>query len=274
MNTPKVSLVLTTYNSKELLPMTLDSILEQDYPNIEIVIKDGESTDGTIDIIKKFEQIINESVESDKAKGEAGQLGLSLIWTSCHDTGIYDAMNQGITLSTGDIIACFNDRFTCPDAVSKYVRALENYKAVHSDLNYVDYTADDKVVRTWHMGRGKISQGWMPGHPTLFVRREVYERYSLKDERDSQSANSTYYKTDYRISADYEFIVRILKDGTTTLNYIPETLIKMYYGGTSSSSLLSYIQSFMEGWRALRENKVKCGLWITIRRTIRVLKQF
>ena len=111
------------------------------------------------------------------------------------------------------------------------------------------------------MGKGNIHQGWMPGHPTLYLKKEVYERYGL-------------YKEDYRCAADYEFMVRILKDGNTKLAYIPQELIAMYYGGTSNSSLKAYIISFMEGMRALKENQIKNAFGITALRTIKVLKQF
>lgn len=259
---PKVSLILTTYNSEELLPTTLASVENQDYENIEVVIKDGGSTDRSLEIIDEFEKKHNHLGNSSD--------NISVITASASDTGIYDAMNQGIKLSTGDIIVCFNDTFLTKNAISKYVSALEaecidgsKYDAVHSDLVYSE---GERVIRTWHMGPGDtrdLNRGWMPGHPTLFLRREVYEKYG-------------YYKTDYRIAADYEYMVRILRDGSLKLNYIPENLISMYYGGTSSSSLSSYIKSFNEGWRALRENGFGFlrGLLITIRRTFKVLRQF
>lgn len=251
---PKVSLILTTYNSAKLLPTTLDSIEKQDYPNIEVIIKDGGSTDETLDIIDAFAKKHNIDDQS---------TNISVIAASTPDRGIYDAMNHGIKLSTGDIIACFNDTFVTSDAISKFVTALEGNDAVHADLVYAE---GESVIRTWHMGPGgtkDINRGWMPGHPTLYLRKEVYEKYG-------------YYKTDYRIAADYEYMVRILRDGSLKLNYIAENLISMYYGGTSSSSLASYIKSFNEGWRALRENGygfIK-GFWITVCRTIKVLRQF
>lgn len=253
---PKVSLILTTYNSEENLPTTLSSIESQDYPNIEVVIKDGGSTDKTLEIIEDFQK------RHSDLSPEAGRAGISVVVKSEKDSGIYDAMNRGIELSSGEIIACFNDRFTCNDAISKLVRALQSddgkYDAVHADLVYAE---GDKIIRTWHMGQGSIKKGWMPGHPTLYVRRSVYERYGL-------------YKTDYKIAADYEFMVRILKDKTLKLNYVEESLISMYYGGTSSSSLASYIKSFGEGFRALRENHIFPAFFITVLRTIKVLRQF
>ena len=164
-------------------------------------------------------------------------------------------------MATGDIIAIFNDRYLREDAIEQYARTIEEKRCdgVHSDLIYTD--AQGNVIRRWHMGEGDIRTGWMPGHPTLYLKRQVYGKYGL-------------YKEDYRCAADYEFMVRILKDGKTKLAYIPEELINMYYGGTSNSGIKAYMISFMEGMRALRENQVKGALRITFRRMIKVLRQF
>ena len=245
----KVSLILTTYNSIENLPRTLKSIDNQDYDDIEVVIKDGNSTDGTIDLI-------NEYIASSRYEVKT---------VSCPDTGIYDAMNQGIKLSTGDIIVCFNDMFVCNDAISKMVALLSdsesNVVGAHADLVYAD---DTHVVRKWHMGPQKsLILGWMPGHPTLFLKREVYDKYGL-------------YKTDYRISADYEFMIRFLADkkADNKLAYLPENIISMFYGGTSTNSGGSYIKSLKEGHRALVSNGVHPAFVADILRTVRVLIQF
>ena len=246
----KVSLILTTYNSKDNLGKTLNSIEKQDYPNIEVVIKDGGSTDGTLDVIRDYQE---------KCK-------LSMISISKPDKGIYDAMNQGYKLSSGEVILFFNDVFSTPDVVSKMVKKMEiinpdtgkEYVGVHADLVYVD---GDKVIRKWCMSEGSIYQGWMPGHPTLLLKREIYEKYGL-------------YRTDFKIAADYEFMVRFLKDKANKLAYLPETVIEMFYGGTSTVGLKSYIESFKEGYRALKINGIGFAFWITCFRTLRVLKQF
>ncbi|MBR3602246.1 MAG: glycosyltransferase [Lachnospiraceae bacterium] len=246
----KVSLILTTYNSKDNLEKTLSSIEIQDYPNIEVVIKDGGSTDGTLDIIREYQE-----------KSE-----LSIISVSKPDKGIYDAMNQGYELSSGDVIVCFNDVFAAPDVISKMIKKMETinpdtgeeYVGAHADLVYVD---GDKVIRKWHMGEGNIYQGWMPGHPTMFLKREIYEKYGL-------------YRTDFKIAADYEFMVRFLKDKANKLAYLPETVIEMFYGGTSTVGLMSYIESFKEGYKALKINGIAFAFWITGFRTLRVLGQF
>lgn len=240
----RVSLIMTTYNSRENFLKSYESIKQQTYPNIEIVIVDGASTDGTREEIERL-----------------AKLNPSLKWVSEKDSGIYNALNKGIQMAEGDIIAIFNDRYLCETAVEQYVRVIEETQCdgVHSDLIYAD--EQGKIVRKWHMGEGDIRTGWMPGHPTLYLKREIYEKYGL-------------YKEDYKCAADYEFMVRILKDGTTKLSYIPEALISMYYGGTSNSGLRAYLVSFRESIRALRENQIRGALGITLKRSIRVLKQF
>lgn len=240
-----VSLILTTFNCKDNLHRTLASIDEQDYPQIEVIIKDGASTDGTLDVIKNYADTHN-----------------NVKWVSGKDKGIYDAMNHGYSLATGDIIAFFNDLFTTKSAVSKYVQAIENGGAtcvgVHSDLVYA---TDEKIVRYWKMGQGTIEKGWMPGHPTLYLRREIYEKYGL-------------YDISYRVSADFEFMVRLLKNKELQLAYIPEVLIRMYYGGTSTQGIKGYFISVTEGHRALRKNGYHSAWWIIFLRTLKVMKQF
>lgn len=241
---PKVSLILTSYNCENNIERTLESIEMQTYPAIEIVVVDGGSADGTIEVIKRFAR---------KTKYECK-------WITEKDNGIYDAMNKGYYLSSGEIIAFFNDLFLTKDAVSLMVEAIykENTDGAHADLIYA---TDKKVKRYWRMGQGKIRRGWMPGHPTLYLKREVYEKYGVYDDK-------------YKCSADYEFMVRILKDNEVKLAYVPETIICMYYGGTSTGGLKNYVLSLKEAHKALVDNGVKYSLCIDVIRTIRVMLQF
>lgn len=255
----KVSLLVTTYNVKGNLKVTLESIEAQDYANIEVVIVDGQSADGTVDLIRRFAERHD---NKETVGSENDSSSVSVRWISEPDSGLYDAMNKAWSMCTGDIVAVCNDKLCTSDAVSKLVRAIEqggeNCIGAHADLVYVD---GERVVRTWHMGEGKLSQGWMPGHPTLFLKREVYEQYGI-------------YDTGYRCAADYEFMVRFLKDEKNRLAYVPEVLIAMFYGGTSNAGFSNYLVSFQEGYRALRRNGVPHPLLITVKRTFRVLGQF
>lgn len=244
MENPKVSIITTTYNDKENLKKIIVQVKNQDYANIEYVIVDGGSTDGTLEVIAEA----------------AEYFGSRLKWISEKDKGIYDAINKGIRLSTGDILGCCFDQYAGPDVISKMVAIMEKEgtDGVHGDLYYME---GDKVVRYWHQGQGNIRFGWMPGHPTLYLRKSVYDKYGL-------------YKTDYRISADYEFMIRILKDDKVKLSYLPEVLIYMSHGGTSTNSLGAYLAGMKEGHRALRENGVRFAWFTDLCRTLRVLAQF
>ena len=240
----KVSIITTTYNDSAALKKTIEQIKAQDYPNIEYIIVDGASKDDTMDVIME-------------AKAHFGD---RLIWMSEKDSGIYDAINKGLKLATGDYIGLCFDQFAGTDVISKMVAIMEKEgtDGVHGDLNYMD---GEKIVRKWRQGQGNIRTGWMPGHPTLYLKKEVYDTYGL-------------YKTDYRISADYEFMIRILKDNKVKLSYIPEVLIKMAHGGTSTNSLGAYLEGMKEGHRALKENGVKFAFVTDMLRVLRVLRQF
>lgn len=245
MNTfPKVSVVTTTYNDIENLKRILAEVKRQTYPNIEHIIVDGGSTDGTVDLLKELEE------------KEPGRIS----WMSEKDNGIYDAINKGIRMATGDIVGCCFDRYADEGVLMRMVEIMEKEgtDGVHGDLCYMD---GDRIVRKWHQGQGVIRSGWMPGHPTLYLKKEVYDRFGL-------------YRTDYRISGDYEFMVRILYRKEVTLSYLPEILIYMSHGGTSTNSLGAYVESMMEGHRALVENHVPFA-WVTdLCRVVRVLSQF
>lgn len=241
---PKVSVITTTYNDAANLKRIMEQVAGQDYENLEYIIVDGGSTDGTKELIERIQKRLPGKVR----------------WISEPDQGIYDALNKGIRLATGDILGCCFDRFADKNVLSRMVEVMEREKTdgVHGDLYYMD---GERIVRRWHQGQGSIRSGWMPGHPTLYLRREVYETFGG-------------YKTNYRIAADYEFMVRILYQKKVTLSYLPEILIYMSHGGTSTNSLGAYVQSLLEGHKALKENGVRFA-WVTdILRTVRVLKQF
>ncbi len=245
----KVSVITTTYNDCAHLQMIAAGVMSQEYQNIEYIIIDGGSKDGTLDFLKEFSKEFT-------SKGER-----SFYYQSEPDKGIYDAINKGIKAASGDIVGFMFDRFTSPQVLSRLVQAIEETGAdgVHADLDYV--SEDGQVVRKWRMGQGSLRAGWMPGHPTLYLKKEVYEKYGL-------------YKTDYKIAADYEFIVRMLRDGSVRLAYVDEVLVHMFYGGTSTGGLKNYVNSFKESLRALRENQVSFAFIICVLRTFRVLFQF
>lgn len=241
---PKVSVITTTYNDAGNLERIMDQVARQDYENLEYIIVDGGSTDGTMELIHQMEKRLPGQVR----------------YLSEPDQGIYDALNKGIRLATGEIVGCCFDRYADEHVIRRMVQAMEEEgtDGVHGDLYYMD---GERIVRKWHQGQGSIRTGWLPGHPTLYLRREVYDRFGL-------------YRTDYRIAADYEFMVRILYRKQVRLSYLPEILIYMSHGGTSTNSLSAYLQSLAEGHRALRENHVPFAWFTDLCRTMRVLLQF
>lgn len=251
MSDKKISIITTTYQDVSHLKKVVEGIKNQDYPRLEYIIVDGGSTDGTVEYLKELEQDFSYGWPEREVK-----------WISEKDSGIYDALNKGIRMATGDIIGPMFDKFSHPHVLSDMVSIIEKEgtDGVHGDLYYVD--EQDNPVREWKMGNTKtIRDGWMPAHPTLYLKKEIYDKFGV-------------YKTDYRIAADYEYMIRILKDGKTQLSYIPEVLVHMFYGGTSSGGLKNYILSFQEGKRALEENQIKGAFFITVKRTLIVLMQF
>ncbi len=241
---PKVSLITTTYNDVENLRRIMDQVKRQTYQNLQHIIVDGGSTDGTLELLRQAQEQSSGRVR----------------WISEPDSGIYDALNKGIRLADGDIIGPCFDRFADDDVIRRMVEIMEREgtDGVHGDLCYMD---GERVVRKWKQGQGVIRNGWMPGHPTLYLRRQVYEKFGL-------------YKTDYHISGDYEFMVRILYRKQVTLSYLPEILIYMEHGGTSTKNLRAYAASMLEGHRALKENGVPFAWFTDLCRIVRVLLQF
>lgn len=251
MSNKVISIVTTTYQDVEHLKKVVEGIKKQDYPRIEYIIVDGGSKDGTVDYLKELEKDFSYGWPERRVR-----------WISEKDEGIYDALNKGIRMATGDLIGPMFDQFANPHVLSDMVSVIEEEGSdgVHGDLYYVD--EEGNPVREWKMGNTKtIRDGWMPAHPTLYLKKEVYDRFGV-------------YKTDYRIAADYEYMIRILKNKDVRLSYIPRVLVHMFYGGTSSGGLSNYMLSFKEGKRALEENDIKGAFFITVKRTLLVLKQF
>lgn len=242
----KVSIITMTYNDLSHLKQCVDSVLKQDYENIEYIIVDGNSSDGTIEFLEEL----------------AGRLGDRLKWISEPDQGLYDALNKGIDMATGEIVGIMNDCFASDDVITKMVRIMEREgtDGVHGNINYV---SDGRVVRRWRMGQGSIRTGWQAGHPTLYVKKSVYETYGN-------------YKIYLKIAADYEFMIRILKDGRVKLSYLDEVLVNMFHGenSTSTGGMSNYIRSLKDGHRALKENGIRFAFFTDLCRILRFAVQF
>jgi glycosyltransferase len=246
----KVSLITATYNSEISIKTCLDSIVSQDYSDLEYLFIDGGSSDNTLSIIKKYRQN-NPFIKMVSEK----------------DYGIYDALNKGISAASGDIIGFVHsdDFLASSDIINDIVSMIktESLDGVYGNLQYVDKINTKKIKRNWkscHFKTGLLKNGWMPPHPTLFLKREVYQKYGLFD-------------VSYRISADYDFMLRIFKDSELKLGYLPKVITKMRVGGASNRSIKNIIEKSKEDYRAIKSNNI--GDFLTlIRKNTSKLKQF
>lgn len=245
----KVSIITATFNNKSHIRDCITSISRQSYPNVEHIIVDGGSTDGTLDVIKGNEKNI--------AK-----------WISGPDQGIYDAMNKGISLASGDVIGILNadDFYANAHVVSKVASVFhdDNLCSCYGDLEYVDPANTSRVVRYWHSGHydeRSFYWGWMPPHPTFFVRRDVYEKYGL-------------FNLTLGSAADYELMLRFLLKYRITTAYIQEVLVKMRRGGTSNASLRNRLRANLMDRMAWNINGIKPYPWTLYLKPLRKFGQF
>ncbi len=232
----KVSVITACFNSEKTIEDTILSVLNQTYKNIEYIIIDGASTDGTLEIIQKYRDKIACAI-SEK------------------DEGIYDAMNKGIKRSSGDIIALLNsdDFYKDEFVVEKVVHEFENKNcdSVYADLVFVKPDCLEKVVRYYESGEFNpktLLYGVVPAHPTLFVKKAIHERYGL-------------YKTDYKISADFEMIIRLFVVQKISFSYLKEVLVIMRTGGVSARGFKSLLLRNKENLRACQENGIQANVF-------------
>ena len=244
----KVSIITSTFNSEKFLQATIDSISQQTYRNIEHIIIDGASTDNTLNIIKENNSKI--------AK-----------WVSEPDGGTYFALNKGLKIASGDIIGflhsddLFGGEYSIQQVVDTFVST--RCDVVYGDLVYVHAENPERIIRYWKsrdFRHSILKKGWMPPHPTMFMSAQVIR--------------GTFFNTSYKISADYEFILRLLKFKSLKINYVPEILIKMRLGGISNRSFKNIIEKSREDYRSLVGEKMKFPLLILFLKNIRKLVQF
>jgi len=234
----KLSIITVVYNNKETIKDAINSVLSQTYKNIEYIIIDGASTDGTIEIIQSYGDEISKFISEP-------------------DDGLYDAMNKGVSLATGDVVGILNsdDFYSDEFVIEKIMKifTVQDIQSVFADLVYVNPDNLDKVVRHYdssYFTPKKFAYGWMPAHPTFFVKREIYQKYGV-------------FKTDYKIAADYELLVRFLARYGVSYFYLNEVIIKMRIGGVSTSGMKSNFILNKEIIRACRENNVYTN-WLMV----------
>lgn len=228
----KISIITITYNSEKTLDDTIKSILSQTYKNIEYIIVDGNSKDRTIDIVESYGDKISKFV-SEK------------------DSGIYDAMNKGLRLATGDVVGILNsdDVYFDEHVIEKVMHKFqkENVDSVYGDLYYVKPENVNEVVRYWKSSgfiKGSFAKGWHPPHPSFFVKKEVYAKYGLFD-------------LSMKVSADFEIMLRFLEKFKISTVYLSEVIVRMRTGGESNKSIGNIIKGNKSILKAFEKNHIK-----------------
>ncbi len=244
----KVSIITATYNSAATVADTLASVQRQTYADIEHIIIDGKSNDNTLDVVKN-----------------AGHNGPVV---SEQDKGIYDAMNKGIALTHGDIVGILNsdDFFAHENVIEEVVNIFKekNCDAVYGDLIFVHPNNPKKILRKWIAGgydRNLFLKGWMPPHPTFFVKREIYNAYGT-------------FNISLKSSADYELLLRMMYMHAIKVAYLPDVLVHMRSGGQSTKSLNNRIKAHKEDYFAWSINNLKPRWYTLLLKPVRKIKQF
>lgn len=245
----KVSIITVTMNSEKYLSDCINSVHRQNYRDIEHIIIDGKSTDGTLNIILQ-------------------NLNHISYWVSETDRGMYDAINKGLEMATGDVVGILNsdDMFATADAVKSIVDCFETTgtDSVYGDLVYVDACNTQKILRYWKgvsYKRSRFRYGWMPAHPTFYMRRELIEQYGI-------------YENHYYTAADYEFMARYLFLHKVSSRYIDTMLVKMRSGGISNENLKSRLRANRRDFLAMRKNKIPFSFFVSILKPLIKLPQF
>lgn len=245
----KISIVTATYNSASTIAGCITSVQNQTYPDIEHIIIDGSSTDNSLELVRNTPNRITKIISEP-------------------DKGIYDAMNKGIKLATGDIIGILNsDDFYCDNFVLEKVESafrMTGVDCVHADLYYVKQNDTNQIVRHWKTCDfipGAFQRGWHPAHPTFFVRREVFEKYGL-------------FNLGFKLAADFELMLRFLERYKITSAYLPEPIVRMRLGGATSKNLRNVIRQNIECYKAFGANGIKVSPLYPMYRLLPKLKQF
>ncbi len=245
----KISIITTTYNSATTIEQTIQSVLNQSYTNIEYIIIDGGSSDGTLDILNRYKAQLYKIVSE-------------------RDNGIYDALNKGIDLATGDIIGILHsDDFYMNSNVIENVANTFNQnqcEALYANLYYVDKDDTTKIKRKWHSGKyseGAFLNGWMPPHPTFFVKKEIYNRLGK-------------FNLQFATAADYELMLRFIHKNKIKLAYLNEFIVKMRIGGKSNDTVKSRVTANLDDRKAWEVNGLKPRFYTLTLKPLRKIFQF
>lgn len=245
----KISIITVCYNSARTLGDTLDSVAAQDHPDIEHIVIDGASQDATPEVLRQHGAHLARCVSEP-------------------DRGIYDAMNKGLALATGEVVGFLNsdDVFVHAGVVSRIaaVMADPQLDACHANLYFVDPEHADVIRRVWRSREhvpGLCAKGWMPAHPTFYARRQCYLQHGGFDLR-------------YRLQADFDVALRLLDIHRIRSRFVPEFWVRMRMGGASNASIGNVIRGNLEAWRACRNNNIAVPPWFIVTKVLSRLGQF
>lgn len=243
----KISLITVTYNAQKTLDRCIESVVSQNYTNIEYIIVDGASTDGTLQIVTRYNQYID-------------------FFVSEQDSGIYDAMNKGIKMATGDIVGVLNadDVFTNDDILSNVALAFseQHTDVLYGDLNYINHKGT--LVRKWKAGKyrpGLFNWGWMPPHPTFYCKRLLFDCYGL-------------YDLQFGTAGDYELMLRFIHTNKAPVYYLQKVMVTMALGGVSNKNYRNRIAAWRNDFSAMRKNNVTIAQLCVIFKPLRKIFQY
>ena len=246
---PTISVITVSYNSRETIADTIESVASQTYPSVEHIVMDGASTDGTLEVLERFRDKLSKIVSEP-------------------DEGIYAAMNKGLSLATGDVIGTLNSDDVYVDenvlAMVAEVFRDDSVDVCYGDIFYVDKGDLNRIVRHWKSEpyrSGLFEKGWMPPHPTFFIRRRVLGRVGLFEPR-------------YRFAADFDFMLRALHVQQLRSTYLPRDLVKMRVGGLTNNSVMNVLRGNIEAYRSCRKNGLGVSPLFIARKILRKLPQY
>ena len=232
----KISIITVCFNSEKTIEDTIKSVQSQSYSNIEYIVIDGKSKDSTNDIVSKYEETVS-------------------IHISEADSGLYDAMNKGVRLATGDIVGVLNsdDILANDDIIQKLVNSIGTSDGIYGDIGF--YPEHDFSVKKRHYSskgftKAKFARGMMPAHPSFYARKECYERAGL-------------YRTDFKIASDFDMVLRIFSLADTSFVYLEQEIVKMRLGGVSTSGFMSNYTLNKEILDSCKTNGIKSN-WLSI----------
>jgi len=231
----KISIITVVWNNVDVVADAIDSVLNQTYKNIEYIIIDAASTDGTTEVIQSYGDKITKFVSE-------------------RDNGLYDAINKGIKLATGDVVGILHsdDFYINEFVIEKVVKVFKEQKvdSMFADLVFVKPDDLEKTVRYYDSSKfypSRFAYGWMPAHPTFFVKKNIYEKYGL-------------FRTDLKIAADFDILARFLYTNKISYHYMKEVIIKMRVGGVSTSGFKSKILLNKETLQVCKDNGIKTNI--------------